>query len=310
LEVMIKLGKIDQKENPVSGKNMNSLTPDNKETDETIKERNERNKSMLESISVAEEMEEEAILEEEEIEIPVMEKEVSPVEETSVTKTETSTEPGEAVFSEIPNIYYDFNSYKIAEKDKNYLSDLATYLKINPGLKLSIKAYTDKKGKKAYNKWLSKRRAEEVMTYLMESGLEKNRIEALGKGEEEMLKEDSESRRVEFELVDTKTIAENSDISESTIEENFVYTSKIYYDFDQHVLNDISKEEVTELINQLRNNPEIKVEVRSHTDARGSEQYNQWLSQKRANEVVRFIVKQGIDRNRLKAKGFGWRDLF
>ena len=51
--------------------------------------------------------------------------------------------------------------------------------------------------------------------------------------------------------------------------------------------------------------PGMEVELRSHTDCRGSDTYNQWLSQKRAESAVAYIIKHGIESNRITARGYG-----
>jgi OOP family OmpA-OmpF porin len=55
----------------------------------------------------------------------------------------------------------------------------------------------------------------------------------------------------------------------------------------------------------LKNNPDIKVEIQGHTDSTGTAKYNQWLSEKRAQNVMQHLVKRGIDPKRLRAKGYG-----
>ena len=52
-------------------------------------------------------------------------------------------------------------------------------------------------------------------------------------------------------------------------------------------------------------NPDIIVEIQSHTDSRGSDSYNQDLSQRRAESVVEYLKSKGINANRLVAKGYG-----
>ena len=55
----------------------------------------------------------------------------------------------------------------------------------------------------------------------------------------------------------------------------------------------------------LSDNPTIKIELGSHTDARATEIYNLRLSQKRAESAINYIVTKGITRERLSAKGYG-----
>jgi OOP family OmpA-OmpF porin len=60
-----------------------------------------------------------------------------------------------------------------------------------------------------------------------------------------------------------------------------------------------------EVASILMQNPEMEVEVQGHTDNKGSAQYNQWLSEKRAQRVKDYLVSKGIDPSRLEAKGYG-----
>ncbi|MEM9821363.1 MAG: OmpA family protein, partial [Bacteroidota bacterium] len=60
-----------------------------------------------------------------------------------------------------------------------------------------------------------------------------------------------------------------------------------------------------ELATVLEKNPGIKIQLSSHTDCRGKNNYNEDLSQKRAQSAVDFLISKGIDPNRLIAKGYG-----
>ena len=64
-----------------------------------------------------------------------------------------------------------------------------------------------------------------------------------------------------------------------------------------------SKVDLNRLVLFMKKNPEIKMEIESHTDSRGNDDKNMELSQKRAQAVVDYLVSQGIDKNRLLAKG-------
>lgn len=83
----------------------------------------------------------------------------------------------------------------------------------------------------------------------------------------------------------------------------------IYYDFDSWILKDESMPTLNMLYQLLTNNPDYKVNIGSHTDCRGTEDYNLDLSQKRAESVVNFLVEKGISKDRLLAKGYGEENL-
>ncbi len=94
--------------------------------------------------------------------------------------------------------------------------------------------------------------------------------------------------------------------SESTWErgsEGFLVN--LYYDLNANAPNESSMPELKKLLKTLRQNPEFQVEIASHTDARGSDEYNLSLSQRRAETVVEWLVKQGIARERLTPHGYG-----
>lgn len=63
--------------------------------------------------------------------------------------------------------------------------------------------------------------------------------------------------------------------------------------------------ELEKLLRMLEDNPELKVEIASHTDSQGSDEYNLLLSQRRAEAVVTWLMRQGIQRERLVARGYG-----
>jgi outer membrane protein OmpA-like peptidoglycan-associated protein len=79
----------------------------------------------------------------------------------------------------------------------------------------------------------------------------------------------------------------------------------IYYDLGKWNIRDDAAVELDKVVEFLTDNGDIKIELGSHTDARGSNKSNQWLSQKRAESAVSYIVKNGIDKGRITAKGYG-----
>jgi hypothetical protein len=84
------------------------------------------------------------------------------------------------------------------------------------------------------------------------------------------------------------------------------YLLHIYYDFDQYYIRDEAVPELEKLCSMLNENDQLIVEIGSHTDARGSHAYNQLLSQRRAESVVRWVSKQcGVNRKRLIPRGYG-----
>jgi OOP family OmpA-OmpF porin len=80
----------------------------------------------------------------------------------------------------------------------------------------------------------------------------------------------------------------------------------IHYEFDKAVILESSKISIdTTVLALMEANPELIVEIQSHTDSKGSDQYNIKLSQKRAESVVSYLTQKGISAKRLVAKGYG-----
>lgn len=79
----------------------------------------------------------------------------------------------------------------------------------------------------------------------------------------------------------------------------------IYYDFDKWDILPESGIELNKLIKIMNDNPDIKVELGSHTDSRGSDSYNERLSQKRSDSAVGYIIRNGIPNDKIVAKGYG-----
>lgn len=88
-------------------------------------------------------------------------------------------------------------------------------------------------------------------------------------------------------------------------EENGFNINTIYFDFDKYAIRADARIELDKLLMWLRENPDMKIEVNAHTDIRGTEKYNQKLSDKRANQTVSYLTDRGIDPMRISGKGFG-----
>jgi peptidoglycan-associated lipoprotein len=83
----------------------------------------------------------------------------------------------------------------------------------------------------------------------------------------------------------------------------------IYYDFDKANIRPDAAVELDKLVKIMQDNPTMWIELGSHTDSRGNDEYNQWLSQRRANSAVQYIIDRGISKNRITAKGYGESQL-
>ena len=84
-----------------------------------------------------------------------------------------------------------------------------------------------------------------------------------------------------------------------------VLIENIFYDFDKATLRPESSAALDSLVDLLNENSHITIELSAHTDYKGSDQYNERLSQQRAESVVRYLIQHGIASDRLTPKGYG-----
>ena len=105
---------------------------------------------------------------------------------------------------------------------------------------------------------------------------------------------DQPTQRFELELVLDKIYLDR----EITLE-------NIYYDFDAAEIRPDAEPTLQELSTTLAQNPDIQIQLASHTDCRGNDRYNENLSQRRAQAAVDYLIGLGISAERLSAKGYG-----
>ena len=87
-----------------------------------------------------------------------------------------------------------------------------------------------------------------------------------------------------------------------------IVIDNIYYDFNESFIREDAKPALDELHEMLVNNPALKIQLSSHTDCQGEVDYNQDLSQRRAQSAVNYIVEKGI-KNEIIAQGYGESQL-
>ncbi len=99
------------------------------------------------------------------------------------------------------------------------------------------------------------------------------------------------------ELVDH----EHLDLAEGQV----ISLKDIYYDFDKFNIREDASIDLTYVYQMMVKYPSLEIELMSHTDARGTQKYNEWLSSNRAKSARSYLIKKGIAASRLKAKGYG-----
>lgn len=99
--------------------------------------------------------------------------------------------------------------------------------------------------------------------------------------------------------LDTTLVLEKMELNKVFVLEN------IYYDLDSANIRSDAARELDKLVQILVDNPEIRIELSSHTDSIASVEYNLNLSQRRAQSAVNYMIQRGISPDRMVAKGYG-----
>jgi outer membrane protein OmpA-like peptidoglycan-associated protein/tetratricopeptide (TPR) repeat protein len=105
-----------------------------------------------------------------------------------------------------------------------------------------------------------------------------------------------------------KKYSENFEVNlklDELIIEKPIVVENIYYDYDKWFIREDAKPSLDNLVKVMEDNPNIVIELSSHTDSRASGRYNLILSDKRARAAVEYIISKGIKRSRITAKGYG-----
>ena len=88
---------------------------------------------------------------------------------------------------QIPNVYFDFDKASIKEESYKILDNVVSYLNDNPEIKVELSAHTDSRGSDSYNIRLSQKRANSIVKYLVEKGINPKRLKCVGYGETKLL---------------------------------------------------------------------------------------------------------------------------
>lgn len=131
-------------------------------------------------------------------------------------------------------------------------------------------------------------------------------------GDEEITLPMSENNDAVYKRADAKNEIQILDEEDNPIsireDERFV-VENIYYATDEYRLNALSMRELNRWVTILEKNPNVKIELTSHTDSRGNDEYNLTLSDRRAQEAKEYLVGKGIPTNRIVAEGKGESEL-
>lgn len=155
------------------------------------------------------------------------------------------------------------------------------------------------------------RKGQEKLALMQEMEREQQRIQdsisAAERAEEEArllaerLKQEEEARLAAEELA-----RENSEEAKrKAIQDKISNLGNVLFALNSSYLSERDKGLLDDLIGVLNESASLTIKVTSHTDSRGSEKYNQWLSERRMDRTVAYIVSKGISENRILKEAFG-----
>ena len=130
------------------------------------------------------------------------------------------------------------------------------------------------------------------------------------KAETDLLGRPTDNGEIAFENVKNVTDDEKETENKAKPEEeglayDEVALESVYFGFDRSDITEDSAEDLDKVAEIMKMNKTLKLEVSAYTDARGSDGYNQKLSNRRAQSTIDYLVSKGIDRSRITGKGYG-----
>jgi len=235
------------------------------------------------------------------------------------------------------SVYFKLNEYKPDTKARQLLDSLLYNDIINTQTGILIIGYADYLGNEEDNLGLSQRRSKSIEDYLNAMSIPRRNIKlCIGKGEINRKMESREGyapdRRVDIVLstlkpanTGTVSIASKSATSKSQDEthKNLKIISKlqvgqslkvenIYFLMGRHIVTDESLPQLDKLYEVLLENPNLKIQIEGHIcclqhgfDAEDDDTHEARLSVNRARYIYEYLVKKGIDEERLRYVGFG-----
>ena len=153
-----------------------------------------------------------------------------------------------------------------------------------PQLKINVKTHTDSRATDDYNLKLSEDRAKSIVNYITSKGID-------GK----------------ITSIKNNTVLNQVPLEDIPITELY----PIYFDFNKYDIKREGTVELDRIINLMMNvYPRMVIKIESHTDSRGTPDYNVILSEERAKATYNYLVKKGVDPVRISEyKGFGEQKL-
>ncbi len=135
------------------------------------------------------------------------------------------------------------------------------------------------------------------------SGYDLFKFEMIGRNEIPVAVSMDEVEEVEEEVAVVERVVEEMPVREAEVVPERYYLRPIYFDFDSYSLTGESMSKLDILSSILEKHPSLSIKITGHTDAKGSYDYNQRLSADRATSVYKYLILNGISKDRMEAVG-------
>ncbi|GAB3222228.1 OmpA family protein [Algoriphagus aestuariicola] len=227
-------------------------------------------------------------------------------------------------------VYYDLDKYQIREDAKPALDKLGEIMNKYPFLDLIVASYTDSRASDAYNITLSNNRAQAVTDYMAQYNIAPGRVRLEWFGEQglvndcgdgvpcpeldhqlnrrsELILEAFPDRDVQYEIPESYRAEDFCDTEAlfEKIQNELAALPTIYFDFGKSMLRSVYRKELERTAVMLKRLPNLMLTIEGHTDQRGTEDFNQRLSERRAAVVKEYLNQRGIENNRMEEIWFG-----
>jgi OOP family OmpA-OmpF porin len=227
-------------------------------------------------------------------------------------------------------VFFEFDKSILTEADLKELPKAVVFVKKYPGAKIKLDGYTDNVGTEEYNLKLSERRAEAVMDYLIkEAGVFSSKITAVGHGMADPIADNKTSegraknRRVEISILSDPQPSPQPPSSplspcpppfpkaiekpSSKVIEKM--TLRVFFEFDKSILTEADLKELPKAVAFVKKYPSAMIRLDGYSDSIGIEEYNLKLSERRAEAVMDYLIKEaGVSSSKIMAVGHGEAD--
>jgi outer membrane protein OmpA-like peptidoglycan-associated protein len=156
------------------------------------------------------------------------------------------------------------------------------------------------------------RKGQEKLALLEEMEKEQQRVQdSIAKAEEaRLLAERLQREKEAAELAAAeKAKKEAEEARRATLQNKINQLGNVYFRLNSSYLTSKDKELLDELVAIMESEPKLTIKIAAHTDSRGTHQYNQWLSERRAERTVEYVISKGISQDRIQHEAFGETQL-